>query len=157
MTAAEVTAAREELASAQTIGEVKVLRDRYEDDQSATAEIKLRAERRLGAMLKEIVVPRGNHGGVRGASRSLPEGITQKQSHQWQRMAAVPEDDFERWIFDCRASGVELTRSGLLRLWKELNAKPPASFPKLTDDGRHNHVCPACGVLVPCDEKGGAS
>lgn len=50
--------------------------------QNQAAEFRLRAERKLGALLAETVVPRGHHGGVLGAAKSLPEGVSKKQSQR---------------------------------------------------------------------------
>lgn len=90
------------------------------DRQNQAAECRLRIERQLGTILTETVVPRGNHGGVVGATKSLPEGITKKQSFRWRRESGVPEAAFELWIADTRAAGGEITSAGLLALWAEL-------------------------------------
>ncbi|HVL69284.1 MAG TPA: hypothetical protein VM364_18650 [Vicinamibacterales bacterium] len=90
------------------------------DRQNDAAECRLRVERALGNLLTETVVPRGNHGGVVGASKSLPDGVTKKQSLIWRREAAVPEVIFEQWAAETRQAGGELTSSGLLNVWAEL-------------------------------------
>jgi hypothetical protein len=68
------------------------------DAQQDAAEIKLRAERRLGEMLAETVVPRGNHGDILGAQRSLPEGVDKKESLRFQKVASLPDAAFEQHI-----------------------------------------------------------
>jgi site-specific DNA-methyltransferase (adenine-specific) len=131
-TLAKLDAGRTALAAARSVFEVKQLRDQATtiehwlkrrgaslDLQNDAAEFRLRAERKLGALLKETVVPRGNHGGVVGASKSLPDGITKKQSHQWQCEAEVDDDNFERWVAETCARGEELTSAGLLRIWAD--------------------------------------
>jgi hypothetical protein len=93
------------------IDEVKDIRDRavalelyakqamnFEAEQRAH-EIRLRAERRAGELLREM----DKH--PPGPDRSSPAidlppklsdlGITKDQSSQWQRLAAMPKDDFE--------------------------------------------------------------
>jgi hypothetical protein len=56
----------------------------------ARAAARLWAERRAGELLKEVVVPKGNHNpGVRGALKSLPKNVTKKDSHRWQKLAAA--------------------------------------------------------------------
>ena len=140
-------AGRRALAAADTIPDLVRLRDRAEGTQNDGADIKLRAERKLGAMLKATVVPRGNHGRVVGASRSLPNGVTKKQSYWWRQVADVSDDIFERYLAETRKSGGELTRAGLLRLWAQLRgpkASPPAQFPQVGHELSTNHVCPKC-------------
>lgn len=85
------------------------------------AEIKLSAERKLGLMLSETT-PRGrwlrdeSTGALRGATRSLPEGITSIQSFRWRAIAAVPEDVFRDWVAAKKADDEELTQADLLRV-----------------------------------------
>ena len=84
--------------------------------QNDIAEIKLRAERRAGELLKATVRP-GNpqlsHHGIIGR---LPENITPNQSSRYQRVAALPEPAFEQHIAETRAvDDAELTTSGVLR------------------------------------------
>lgn len=106
--------AKQALASARTIDEVKDVRDRMvalqiyakqaldpEMIRDAT-EIRLRAERRAGEVLREMKVE-----GLRrstGVSRSnapLPPdlaklGIGKMQSSRWQRLSELAQEDFER-------------------------------------------------------------
>jgi len=61
------------------------------------AEIKLRAERRAGEMLREQVSP-GNPQFLHD-ERIVPLkdlGISESQSHRWQTEASLPEEDFEK-------------------------------------------------------------
>lgn len=114
------------------------------DLQNQAAEYRLRIERQLGTHLKTTVVPRGHHGGVKGSAKSLPDGITKKQSHQWQREADVPDEAFEQWIRETRQAGNELTTAGLLRLWTVLNTKRPKHFPNGSQPARTTYACPRC-------------
>jgi hypothetical protein len=72
------------------------------------SEIKLRAERRTGELLREIEKPTGDQYGGRHSkdgrrappSKSQPRlkdlGISHDQSSDWQKLAAIPEPEFER-------------------------------------------------------------
>ena len=114
--------AKQELAIATDIDEVKEIRDKaealrqYVKQQGATlemqnqcAEIKIRAERRAGELLGEQEKNPGVR--MRGPNIVLgPEtptladlGITYMQSHRWQAEASVPEERFERHhgVFHC--------------------------------------------------------
>jgi len=67
-------------------------------------EIKLRAERKAGQFLREMpkAKPIGNNQYKSGCvptrnTSTLPEmGITHKQSSQWQKVASIPDEKFER-------------------------------------------------------------
>jgi N6-adenosine-specific RNA methylase IME4 len=124
-------AARRALAEAKTIDEVKHLRDQAQavrhflkqrdysfEAQQDAAEIKLRAERRLGQILAETV----NHNGSRGVGRTvkptLPVGVTKTQSHRWQRLASLPEGAFEGYVGAARQRRQELTTAGAFKLAK---------------------------------------
>jgi hypothetical protein len=62
-----------------------------------TAELKARAERRLGELLRENPTTRGNPKKFHdGTFNCLPDGVNQQQSHRWKKMAGVPEAAFER-------------------------------------------------------------
>lgn len=122
--------ARRALASAKTIDVVKDIRDRAQavqhylkqrdlsfEAQQDAAEIKLRAERRLGEMLGESV----EHKGGRRAAMSnkvLPEGVRRMDSHRWQRVASLPSREFENYLTATRTRGGELTTAGALKLAK---------------------------------------
>jgi hypothetical protein len=66
-------------------------------------EIRMRATRRLGQLLAEREKPKGSPGNQytgplarSDGSKTLADiGITRDQSSQFQKLAAVPEDDFE--------------------------------------------------------------
>lgn len=135
--------ARQELALAKDIDEVKQIRDKAEalrlyikqqgaslEMQNHCAEIKLRAERQAGEMLAEREMNKGAEGnpGGRGApivrlhdeTTQIPTlsdlGISKVQSHRWQVEADVPEPEFERHIAEVKSRGDELTSKGLLDL-----------------------------------------
>jgi hypothetical protein len=97
-------------------------RDGSLESQNLAAELKIRAERKLGALLAETV----NHtGGGNRKSRShdvtpisdLPDDVSKMESHRWQQIAAIPEPVFEQTVSDVKDKG-ELTTAGMLRLAK---------------------------------------
>ena len=122
------------LAVATDVDDVKDVRDKAEAvrkyAESAglglqalndAAELKLRAERKVGEMILAMKL----HGGSRGESTVTLDdlGITKDQSSRWQKMAKLPETLFEQHITDVRESGEELTTAGVLRLASKRRAK----------------------------------
>ena len=97
--------ARAALAEAYAVDEVKDIRDqaaalqayyRQRDGSlemaNQCAEIKIRAERRLGELLAEQVTR--SHVESSDMSTRLPEGISRDQSSDWQAIARIPEPAF---------------------------------------------------------------
>jgi hypothetical protein len=131
------------LSQASSLAEVRDVRDQAEAVrsyfkqqraslalQNQCAEIKLRAERRLGELLAETVRPgRQSSHAVR---KGLPEGISYMQSHRWQLMAAVPAEQFEAHVAEVVEWGGELTTAAVLRLARSIRdqAKRQASQPE---------------------------
>jgi hypothetical protein len=60
-------------------------------------DIRLRAERRAGALLREMDLKAGRPENGSGG-RLLPIGISKDQSSQWQKLAAVPKPDLTRGV-----------------------------------------------------------
>jgi hypothetical protein len=97
------------------------------------AEIRIRAERRAGQLLREMKEngQRKGRGGKEAqmsmsATIGLPDlGITRDQSSQWQKLADIPEKEFEDEI---RRSGGPPCTEGIL------NAKTLKELPKLQMD-----------------------
>lgn len=126
-------AARQALAEARRVDEVKDIRDKAlvleayakqandRDMLRWVNEIRLRAERRTGELLREIDKQHGARGvGKKVASSandSTPKlrdlGISRDQSSQWQRLAAIPQSEFDRRLSKESATG--LTTQRLLR------------------------------------------
>lgn len=130
-----VDKARQQLAEATSIDEVKEIRDRAEalreyakvaglglEAQNHAAEVKICAERRAGEMLAENV----QRGGDRkskfhdGTLKLTEIGVDKKQSHRWQRIAGIPEDIFQRHIRTTLDMNKELTSASLQSLAKSL-------------------------------------
>ncbi len=131
------------LAEARTLEEFKTVRDvgeaairlaKSRRDVGIEAlldaqEIVRRAERQLGAMLPEVIGGPGKlNGGRLQPLESL--GIEKTQSSRFQKIAQLPEDEFEAWVSQCRESGEELTQAAALRLAAEFLADPIETPPK---------------------------
>lgn len=95
---------------------------RYIDRGGAAAEIKVRAERRAGEMLREM---EKNKGTRLGGNTVLPPenttklndiGISKMQSSRFQQAASVPEEQFERHIDEKKAASKPITSSGVAKL-----------------------------------------
>jgi N6-adenosine-specific RNA methylase IME4 len=146
--------ARRALAEAESIAEVRVIRDQAEAIRYLAkecglglaivndgAEMKLRAERRIGELLAEM---QKNKGGRPLQSGSTLEPVRPKlkemgtgktQSHRAQQIASVPEVEFEAHIAAVRGDAKgELTTAGVLKLAKaadrrrrkeDVEAEPP--------------------------------
>lgn len=126
------------LAEANTLPDVKQYIDMAEaarvyarqigldlEQQNHFAEAKIRGQRKAGQMLRSMV--------RQGASRpekalqaerlSPPTlsdiGIDYSQSHRWQQVAALPDEDFEEHIQETKNDGDELTTSSVLRKVKD--------------------------------------
>jgi hypothetical protein len=109
---AQLDTAKTALALASSIDEVKDIRDKAEairsyyrqqqdslSIQNHAAELKLRAERRLGEMLQETVSagnPQLSHDAIIERPRLSDLGIEKDQSSRWQRIAQLPEEIFAR-------------------------------------------------------------
>lgn len=124
-----------ELAEATDLRDLKDLRDKAEaarsfaksaalslEIQNRAAELKLRAERRAGELLGELV----RHGGNRRSSyhdgnlKLSDLGINSNQSSRWRREAAIPTSAFEQYLATAMELGQEITAQGLLRLERSL-------------------------------------
>ena len=89
--------------------------------QNKAAEIKLRAERRCGELLEDMA-ERGERATDGKPSHDVMVSpptladlhIEPMQSSRWQKIAAIPEATFDRYIADKRDSGQEITTAGLL-------------------------------------------
>lgn len=136
-----ISAVRRALAQAKTMADILEIRDKAEAvrvyvkaigeglaAQNSAAEIKIRAERKAGELLREMAAngQRDGRGGDKKSnshhgsliSRECLEslGINYNQSSRWQREALIPEDSFEGFIAKCNEDGLELTQSAVLRL-----------------------------------------
>lgn len=138
-------AARAALAEARRVDEVKEIRDKAlamaayarqaQDHQLIrwATEIKIRAERRAGEMLRELAEV-GQRKAVgrpgktsHGVTISPPTlhglGVTRQQSSDWQQLAAIPAPEFERRLATAAQEPETMTTARILR-------------PPLVPDGR---------------------
>jgi hypothetical protein len=130
--------ARQALAQAKTIEDFKDVRDvgeaairlaKSRRDVGIEAlleaqEIVRRAERQLGLMLPSVT---GGSGRKKTDIVSVlvdDIGITHKQSSRFQKIARLPDDEFESWVSVCRQSGDEMTQAAVLRLASEFLSDP---------------------------------
>ncbi|MGH2367920.1 MAG: hypothetical protein ACRDI2_06965 [Chloroflexota bacterium] len=111
------------------------------ESQNDWAEFKLDAERKAGALLREMAEAgeRAQRGGDRkskfldGTLISEPSlvdlGVADeplkaaKRSHRWQLVAELPEVDYEQFKADARAKDKEITEAEAIRLAKHLRAE----------------------------------
>ncbi len=83
-------------------GEVYSRQAKNVENERRACEIRLRAERKAGQLLKEREKAKGGQPyqstsrSVRGVEKTLAElGVSETQSSRWQGLADVPEDQFE--------------------------------------------------------------
>lgn len=141
----ELSKARRALAAASSFDDVLAIRDKavaakaYAQAAQLSLEamneavtVKLLAERKAGEMLADTV----HHGGDRksrshDATLNLDAiGVNKTQSSRWQRLAAIPEDEFEQFIADAKEAGRELTTAAALKLALGPAPEPQAREPR---------------------------
>lgn len=135
------------LDSARTVPEIKQIRDQAEavrtfahnaklglELQNQAAEIKLRAERKAGDLLRTMRLKGGDRRSKHHHERlTLAQlGIDQNQSKRWQKQASVSEKKFHDFIRYANAHGLELTSAALLRLANQ-------EFPTQNYSGPHRN------------------
>lgn len=130
--------ARAALAEARSIPDVLDVRDKAasienylrrrsgaEEAARHALEIRLRAERKVGALLIEAGVGSGRKDATLSSF-----GVQPQQSSRWQRIAALPEPDFEDEL-----AKPEPATAAMLKRWrvwstKQQNEQHPASAPR---------------------------
>ena len=131
--------------AAYEIDEVKEIRDKataFEmysrlahnvENERRACEIRLRAERKAGALLKAIEKakagrPAKNRSTDTTNSRTLKElGVTKDQSSNWQKLAAVPQEQFDAALGD---KTVKPTTTSIIRA----NAEPKPKVTPVDED-----------------------
>lgn len=134
------------LAEARSLDEIKHVHDIAQaaklyakeaglglEAQNQGAEIALRAERKGGMLLKEL--ERGSGGDRRSEEFQISSvgylksdyrdvledtGLTYQAANRWQKIAELPAEKFEEYIEDTRNRQEELTRTGILKLQREI-------------------------------------
>ena len=145
-----LTSADRMLAEAKTVDEIKEIRDKSEvvkayakkarlgqDIVIQAATIKVRAERRLGQILRKTPLadsaPGNQHShsdrshDATGPVRLKDLGITKSDSSRAQQIARLPKSTFDHHVADCLNSRREPTTAGLLKLAKQHSAKEKAA------------------------------
>jgi hypothetical protein len=131
----ELSTAQRILSQANTVKEVKELRDKAEsaryyaqrarlglEKQNQCAEFKLNCERKAGRLLIEMGVCPGRPGKRKGSHRAttLAElGINKSQSARWQNEARVPDELLKLYVTSAKEEGKEITAQGLIRLARQ--------------------------------------
>jgi DNA modification methylase len=156
------------LAAARSVDEVKNIRDMAEaarvyareaqlglEAQNHAAEIKLRAERRAGELLRELPRHEGNRYGRREPLQPAPTleelGLSRSQSHRYQAVASIPERLFEDHLAETKQRGQEITTSAALRLAADhQRARQPIPMPHDNGLARPSRV-----QLLQMDVRGG--
>lgn len=122
--------AREILAACKDVDEARGIRDRAEavkvwlrtsgaalEAQNDAAEIALRAQRRMGELLRETDLSKGGRPsktGARGEPVTLDAlGISKKQSATAQKLAAMPAATFDERIGGLRAAAEKITQAAV--------------------------------------------
>jgi len=122
------------LEAASSVDEVKDIRDKaqamaaYARQAKDTAlvewatEIKVRAERRAGELLRDMAEKGERDPGGRGRIESRPAtqladlGVSRDQSARWQKLASVPEQQFEEAVQAAKEVAGEVTTAAMLRM-----------------------------------------
>jgi len=138
---AQLERANRALAEAKYLGEVCAVRDAAEalryvlkeakmslEAQNRAAEIRIRAERRAGEMLRGL--ERGKTGPKLSDTMSdnyseyrqvmNNADLNERTAHRWQMAAEIPEPTFEQHIEETKEAGKELTSAGVHRLAQRL-------------------------------------
>ena len=139
-------AARQALAEAQRVDEVKDIRDKAEAMaayarqakdteliQYAT-EIKVRAERRCGEMLRTAAASgQRSTGGKPSKATTVSTltdlGLTRDESSRYQKLAAMPEKHFEAAVATAKAAAGEVTTARMLREAKKVEGESAGRKP----------------------------
>lgn len=152
---AKLSKLRTSLEAAKTLDEVVDLRDQAaaivtyakaigerREIVNAAVEGKLRCERKAGAFLATVT---GGKGGDRKSSNTKlldsleDKGVKKIQSHRWQRLATIPDDEFDAIISSANEESLELTTAAVLR-HAATKSKPQNGKPLKQRDGIGGHI-----------------
>ena len=120
--------------------------------QQYAAEVRIRAERKAGEFLQGIEKAKGTRGNIQdqlsgGDTMSPPDnsptlsdmGIHKKESSRWQKIASLPESEFEQAITEFKDRGKDITQNAFLQLAKDhknqqLREQRSEAADKIADD-----------------------
>jgi len=134
--------AKHELSKVVTLDDAKDIRDKAEairhylkqsqdslDAQNYAAEVRIRAERRMGEMLADGIDHKGGRPEKNGDTVSPFSlnslGIHKKASSRWQSIASIPDEQFDAKVRETVEAKKELTSSAFLKLAKKLKNGEP--------------------------------
>ncbi|PIR05506.1 hypothetical protein COV56_02710 [Candidatus Kuenenbacteria bacterium CG11_big_fil_rev_8_21_14_0_20_37_9] len=104
--------------------------------QNNAADIKLRAERRIGELSRELPIKQGNRSDLTSSHDGKKLSLKQLgiQHHErYEAIASLPEKEFEKHIQEVKASNQELTTMGVVRLARQLKRPQPTETPELPE------------------------
>jgi hypothetical protein len=134
------------LDEAKSLEEIKSIRDKAEaarnyvkaaklglELQNCAAEVKLRAERKAGGLLRSLRLRGGDRKSKCHADplKLADLGISRNQSKRWQHIASVTDAEFVRYLKSMVDQEREITSAGLLRIAVKGQSVPrgtPSSF-----------------------------
>lgn len=104
-------------------------------------EVQIRAERKAGEFLQGMEKAKGGGDtstGFRVKPVQEPDtlsdlGISKRDSHRWQTVARMPDEEFERHIAETKDAGEELTSGGTYRTARRLEHPPEVETPNLPE------------------------
>jgi len=128
--------AKQAISICKDIDELKAIRDKAEAlrayakqagegliMQNNIADIKLRAERRIGEFSKELPIKQGSRTDLTSShdgKKSILKEAGIKHFERYEAIANLPEADFERHITEVKKSNEELTTFGVIKLAREI-------------------------------------
>lgn len=121
--ARDVCEAAEIRRQAIAVAEYMKRRDGAEDAAAHANEIRLRAERRIGELLREKVRPGGSPEALSSGATKLPPEVTRDQSSKWQKIAQLPEDVFEEEVSKPDATTTSVVARAQVEQRKEKRAQ----------------------------------
>ncbi len=124
-----LAAARHALAEADSLPDVAKLISESEvvrvmvrkaklglEAQNDWAVFKLDAIRKAGAMLTKTVPHQGGRPNANTVSALESAGVSQIQSSRWQRISAIPDDEYQSTVAAMRRDAAEIVESAFLKL-----------------------------------------
>lgn len=169
--------ARAILAESRSIDYCKTLRDQAEavrvyvrqqqlgrDAEVYAAEIRVRAERRIGELTAALPTADPNtvrwqgsesHGGTK--SQLLTDaGLSKQRTAEYERLAALADDTFEAKLREAAEDGEAVTTRGLLRVVGaprseaavEVTTRPAKPWVEPEGEPDYPYICEGCGKAV---------
>ena len=152
------------LVEAKSLEEIKSIRDKAEaarnyvkaaklglELQNCAAEVKLRAERKAGGVLRSLRLRGGDRKSKLHADplKLADLGISRNQSKRWQHIASVSDAEFVQYLKSMSEQGREITSAGLLRIAAKARVNPQSTASSTAEGSHPNSVtnCPAEEVL----------